>query len=123
MINRPNTQSEVAAICGQPRAIAFISVDWSGSERHSRQVFKDLVEYLTERYPLFDASFWVLHESWEGMSEWLTTCKPPVQAATGHGAVVWMEFGRVIATEEYAVRAGVDGLVQRTLQIWYNAEP
>jgi hypothetical protein len=121
MTHRPNTQSDVATLCGQPRAIAFISVEWSVYERHGRSVFRDLEKYLTERYPGLGASFWILHEDWEGMNEWFAICNPPVQAATGYGAVVWMESGQVIATEEYAARAGVDGLVERTLQLWHNA--
>jgi hypothetical protein len=121
MIYRPNTQSDVAAICGQPHAIAFISVEWSSYERHGRQVFRDLVKDLMEWRPGLEVSFWILHADWEGMNEWFTTCKPPVQAATGYGAVVWMERGQVVATEEYAAQAGVDGLVQRTLQLWRRA--
>jgi hypothetical protein len=59
-----------------------------------------------------------LHEDWEGMADWFATCKPPGQASTGCGAVVWLQDGRVVATEEYAARAGVTGLVERTLELW-----
>jgi hypothetical protein len=116
----PNTRSDVITISEQCRAIAFISVDWSAYERHSRPVFRDLVGQLTARYPRLGVSFWILRADWEGMDDWFAACKPPVQAATGYGAVVWIENGKVIATEEYAARAGVDGLVERTLQLWQS---
>lgn len=116
--HRPTTRAEVATVCEQPRALAFLSVEWSGYERHGRRVFAELAQRLTEQHPERTVSFWVLHEDWEGIADWFAACNPPVQVATGYGAVVWLERGRVVAAEEYAARAGVEELVRRTLRLW-----
>lgn len=46
---------------------------------------------------------------------------PPPQVATGYGAVVWLECGRLIAVEEHAAQAGIESLVQKTLDLWGGA--
>ena len=116
--HRPTTRAEVGAVCEQPRALAFFSVEWSTYERHGRRVFVELERRLTEEHPELGASFWVLHEDWEGIADWFAACSPPASVATGYGAVVWLERGRVVAAEEHAARAGVEELVRRTLRLW-----
>lgn len=123
MVHRPKTHDEFVGLLTAPRAVTFISVEWSSYERDGRPVFDELSEQLAERHGGLGVACWILPEDWEGMADWFAICKPPVQSATGYGAVVWLERGRVVATEEHAARAGVDGLVEQTLRLWGEAEP
>jgi hypothetical protein len=118
VVHHPARRDEFAALIAAPRAVTFVSVEWSGYERAGRPVFAELSELLAERHGELGVAFWILPEEWEGMANWFATCKPPVQSATGHGAVVWLERGRVVATEEHAARAGVNALVEQKLRLW-----
>src|SRR5262245_58004821 len=66
----------------------------------------------------FGITFWVLSEYTEGIAEWCKALNLPATAGAGYGAVVWIEEGKMRALVPYAAEAGVESLVNQTLQIW-----
>ena len=118
MVRRATTLDEVSIICSQARVIAFISVEWSGFERRSRLVFADLVSKLENTHADLDVSLWVLHEDWKGIADWFAICNPPIFASSGYGAVVWLENGTVVASENHAAAIGATALLVKTLSLW-----
>ena len=51
MVHRPKTHDEFVGLLTAPRAVTFISVEWSSYERDGRPVFDELSEQLAERLP------------------------------------------------------------------------
>lgn len=84
MIHRPTTRNEVAILSELPRAIAFVSVEWSVYEIHGRTTFSDFVRAMSERHPEIEVAYWIIHEDWEGIADWFTVFKPTNTVATGY---------------------------------------
>jgi hypothetical protein len=108
-----STHEEVERCLQKPRTIVYVTVEWSGQERQSRVVFAETIRRINEQFPDLGISIYVLSEYTEGNMEWL-----PNSAATGYGAIVWLDNGRVIDHASYAAAVGVDELVNRTVAHW-----
>lgn len=122
-VRRPETRSEVETIASSPRAVVYLSVEWSGPERISRKAFAELAGRLGTDYPGVGATLWVVNETTDGAHDWFRTAELPFQAGAGYGAVVWLELGQVVTIEADAGRAGSDALISRTLELWGKPGP
>jgi hypothetical protein len=114
--------AEVEATLRRERAVVFISVEWSEQERHSRRTFAEFVGRIVREHSELGLWFGVISESSEGIGRLFEVLALPTSAATGYGAVVWLQHRRVVALVPYAAEVGPEGLVNRTLQLWVNAE-
>jgi len=115
----------IAAIRETPRALTFVSVPWSGPERHARQVFRAAVSRLEDMCPELDIRFFILEvDEDEASRHWLASIGLPQFASAGAGSVVWSERNRVISSEITANALGTAGVVARSMSLWQGrSEP
>jgi hypothetical protein len=118
VIQQASTQAALRAISNADRAIVFLSVEWSGPERISRDVFRDAVERLASDHPNIGASAWFLPELGEGAMEWVHSHGLSSAIVGGWGAVAWLTHDQVAAVELNATHFGADKLVERTVELW-----
>jgi hypothetical protein len=118
MIKFAKTRDDLSAIEMESHAVIYVSVEWSLPERHSRSVFTQFADLIDREYSSIGISFWIVHEEWECIGEWFSLVMPPTSVASGYGAIVWLERGHLLASEENAANAGLQGLVNRTLGLW-----
>jgi hypothetical protein len=114
--------AEVEASLHRARAIVFISVDWSCQERHSRGTFAEFVLRMVREHSELAVWCAVVSEHSEGVPRWFEALALPGAAATGYGAVVWMQRGKAVDLVPYAAQVGAEELVNRTLHLWGSAE-
>ena len=109
-------------LAAEVRAIVYLTVDWSGPERHSRQVFQEAMNRLGETRQ--DIAFGVVGEECDGYDAWLGARNVPKNlGCSGSGPVIWLESGRVIAWEVNAAWTGADRIVDRTRFLWPPTSP
>ena len=109
----------VGAICDAPRALVFISVPWSMSERHGRQVFRAAASILEEKHADLGIAFFRLEvDEDETSQQWLISVGYPQFAGTGAGSLLWLQSGRVLAAEINALSLGTSGIVARSMSFW-----
>jgi hypothetical protein len=111
---------EVEASLHRERATIVISVEWSGQERLSRETFAELAARMVREHPELAVWFAVVSEHSEGINRWFEALVLPTTAATGYGAVIWLQQGKALDLVPYAAEAGAEELVKRTLQLWGN---
>ena len=118
----------IAAIDAAPRAMVFLSVPWSCPERVARADFRKAVTRLAEIGLPVEA--FSLDEEAEVCQRWLASLGLPAPYGgcgipQAWGAVLWLEFGRVV----WWVGRGIDeravGLIARSKSLWQRrpAEP
>lgn len=112
------TLADMESCLREDRAVIYITVRWSGQERHSRLTFKDFMDRIGREHSLLGVTFWVLSEHSEAVNETFERLKLPGSAATGYGAVAWLQQGQVLSLAAYAGEVGAEGLIRRTLEFW-----
>lgn len=111
----------VAAIREAPRAVVFISVPWSGPERNAREVFRTAASRLEVELPELDIRCFRLDVDDDVASQkWLASIGLPEFASAGAGSLVWLEGGRVVASEITANSLGTTGVVARSKLLWHG---
>jgi hypothetical protein len=111
----------VAAIREAARALAFISVPWSGPERQGRQVFRAAAAILDEKHADLGIAFFRLEvDEDETAQQWLISVGYPQFAGMGAGSLLWVQGGHALATEINASYVGVSGIVARSTMLWAN---
>jgi hypothetical protein len=118
VIQQAFTRADLCSISDADRAMAFLSVVWSGPERHSRVVFLDAVGQLEREHPDTGASFWIVPETCDGFVEWASPRDLAEASASGCGAVAWLSHDHVVASELDAAECGAGRLVAITLTLW-----
>jgi hypothetical protein len=109
----------VGAIREAPRALVFISVPWSGPERHGRLVFRAAVAILEEKHSDLGIAFFRLEVDEDEISQqWLTSVGYPQFAGMGSGSLLWLESGQVLAAEINALSLGASGIVAGSTSLW-----
>lgn len=109
----------VSAIREAPRALVFISVPWSGPERQGRQVFRAAIAMLEEKHADLGIAFFRLEvDEDETSQQWLSSVGYPEFAGFGAGSMLWLQLGRVLATEVSALSLGASGIVNRSTSLW-----
>jgi len=109
----------VGAIREAPRAVVFISVPWSVAERHGRQAFRGAVALLEEKHPDLGISFFRLEVDEDEVSQQRLSSVGYLQfAGMGAGSLLWLQAGRVLATEINANSLGAPGIVARSTSLW-----
>ena len=88
---------DLGAVEGAGRAMVYLTVQWSMQERFSRIVFK---EARGELVSLSDrgVEVFVLEEDDPAAREWLAA-RGWSRSPAGVGSVLWLERGRVVASE------------------------
>jgi hypothetical protein len=84
-----------------PRAVVYLTVDWSMPERHVREKFVALVRRFTEEELRLGIQFFVLPDEEPFVFEWLRELLPvqmkqghEIACATGAGSMLWLCHGR-----------------------------
>ncbi len=109
----------VGAIREARRALVFISVPWSGPERHGRQAFRAAATQLAEEHADLGVVCFRLEVDEDTTSqEWLISVGYPQFAGMGAGSLLWLESGQVLSTEINANSLGARGIVDRTTSQW-----
>lgn len=111
-----HTREDMALSLREDHVIVFVSVEWSGPERKSRVTFAEFMDRISSVGP--DISFWILSERSDCIQDWFKHLNVPPTVATGFGAVIWIANGHAVSVAEHAAEVGVEGLVNRTLELW-----
>jgi hypothetical protein len=118
MATRLATSELQNAIDAQPRAILYVSVDWSGPERVSRKVFRAFADALAASHPELSISFWVIDEHCPDFNGWFKRHRLDGLSYIGFGEVIWLEHGKAVANQVNAGYIGEQGLLKQTLTLW-----
>jgi hypothetical protein len=119
MIHEGSGAHLIGPIAEAPRALVFISVPWSGPERHARHAFYAAAEKLEGDAPDLCIHFFRLDvDDDEASQRWLLSLGFPQFAGFGVGSLLWLEHGKVISSEVTANSLGVEGVVGRTGSLW-----
>jgi hypothetical protein len=109
----------VGAIGEAPRALVFISVPWSVPERHGRQAFRLAAATLEKEHADLGIEFFRLEVDEDQTSlQWLCSIGYGHFAGLGAGSLIWLQSGRVLATEVNANYLGASGIVTRSTTTW-----
>jgi hypothetical protein len=111
----------IAAIRSAPRALVYLSVDWSVPERRSRSAFHEAVERLSKEHANLGIGFYALDEEADPCREFLSSLGfvgVHVKYACGCGSLIWLEDGRNVAYAFAVHFIGTSGVVARTLSLW-----
>ena len=111
----PATAGELDEIRRCARAVVYVSVAWSGSERASRRTFVAAVDQLQREHPGFPVEFFVVDEHPALNMEWVEKLKTAVRHLQGYGGIIWLCNGIVADEVLSAEQEGAAGIVNRTL--------
>jgi hypothetical protein len=121
VVHEGTNESMIAAINAAPRAMVFLTVAWSGPEQTARADFCKAVARLAEIGLLVEA--FALDEDSEIGRRWLASLGllltfEGIGVPQGWGAVLWLEYGRVV----WRVARGCDeravGMIARSSALW-----
>ena len=119
VIRKGNGDEPLPSIQKAMRALVFISVPWSGPERKSRQVFQDAVAELEANHKQLGIAYFRLDvDEDETSQKWLSAMGFPELTIQGAGSTLWLQNGKVLASEVHACSIGPSGIVARTISIW-----
>lgn len=104
------------AVCTAPRALIYLTVDWSVPERASRRAFLEAVRRLWDEYPALEITFYSLSEEAEAFREFLASHGHKIPR--GCGSLIWLEAGRKVDSFVAGRLLGTTGIVSRTLSLW-----
>jgi hypothetical protein len=101
------------------RALVFISVPWSVTERNGRQAFRAAVTQLEEKHRDLGIAYFRLEvDEDETSRQWLSSVGCLQFAGMGAGSLLWLQSGEVLATEINANALGASGIVARSTSLW-----
>jgi hypothetical protein len=122
MVVREGTdEAMIVAINAAPRAMVFLTVPWSGPERTARADFRKAVTRLAEIGLPIEA--FAMEEESEAGQRWLASLEllvtfEGVGVPQGWGAVLWLEYGRLV----WRIGSGIDeraiGIIALTKALW-----
>jgi hypothetical protein len=119
--DKGSTADQLFLIQESPRALVFLTVAWSGPERHARQAFRIASIRLVKEFADLGIQFITLDEDDNESLAWLTSLKLQHFDSgypRGAGGLLWLENGRVVSSEISALSLGADGITARTLSLW-----
>ncbi len=109
----------LAAVRESLRAVVFVSVLWSASERAARQIFHSSVKKLEESHSdLGIACFQLDVDQDELSAQWLSSLGYPQFAQVGAGSLLWLQYGNVRKSEITANSLGLPGIIECTRSLW-----
>jgi hypothetical protein len=109
----------IAAVRSAPRALIYLSVEWSVPERASRQAFFEAADRLSNEKPDLGIAYYLLEEETELSRDFMAALGlPHVSCVLGEGSLVWLEAGRTVAYEFSARLLGASGITGRSLSLW-----
>jgi hypothetical protein len=119
MIREGSGTDLVSAIREAKKALVFISVPWSISERNARQVFRTAAAQLEGKSPELGVEFFRLNVDEDEVSQqWLSSIGFLQFASIGVGSLLWLCSGQVVASEISTNSFGVQGVVDHTTALW-----
>jgi hypothetical protein len=125
IIREGTDEALIAAINAAPRAMAFLTVPWSGPERMALADFREAVARLAEIRVSVEA--FVVDEESDVGQRWLESLGlmvtfEGVGVPQGWGAVLWLEYGQVV----WRVGRGIDeraiGMIARSKTVWQQSQ-
>ncbi|WP_165223813.1 hypothetical protein [Aquisphaera insulae] len=105
-------------IRASPLALVYLTVEWSVPERRARRAFQEAIERLSADHPAIDIAFYSLDEEDETVRDFLKPLGFPMKYALGSGSLIWLESGRMVASESYGCLLDAADIVERTLVLW-----
>jgi hypothetical protein len=117
LIRWASTRADLEAIRAEDQAVVYLTVNWSVTERSSRNVFAQVVDRLAASRPDGGRiSFWFVPGAYEGFRDWLNALGiPSGVVTTGKGTVLWLRNGKVVWSVESAATIGVEKLIAVTV--------
>jgi hypothetical protein len=126
-VRQDTSGSLLPEVNAAPRALVFLTVPWSSSERNARAAFRAAAEQLAAESPELGVECFVLDEEAEWCQAWLAGLHLPQLGGRyplGAGSMVWLESGRPVSHEVGGCSIGPGGIVARTRWLWAGkAEP
>ncbi len=114
----------------EPRALLYLSVNWSMPERSSRQVVAELDELWRRRRPECPVPSYAadlsdgVGEVWDTLTAWLAASGLPASLAfSGAGALLWLRSGRAELHMPYAHQYSVAKLLAASASVWNFVAP
>lgn len=115
-------EREFIRIQATPRALVFLKVPWSASERAARRAFLDAASDLSEKRPELGIEFYLLDEERESTQRWLCSIRSDdllvgCGITPGAGTVLWIANGRI---EQFKLVGPHESLeiVKDTVSLW-----
>jgi hypothetical protein len=120
MIREVSGSNVIAAIRQAARAIVLVGVPWSDEEREARKISVAAAGVLESTKSELAIAFFRLdvHEDKIGR-RWIEEQGYSQFIEMGAGSLLLTESGRVVFTELSAITLGVDGVVSRSVLLWF----
>lgn len=110
---------DVGRIERAPRAIVYLTVDWSVVEHRSREA---VLAALAALPPELGFEFYTVREDGPTTAPWLAARGWPAYTS-GNGPLLWFEHGQVVGKELLPGHVGAEAIVARTRSIWPDRLP
>jgi hypothetical protein len=110
----------LAAIAAEPRAVAFLTVPWSGPERVARAAFLAAAELLASPLSPIRMYCCLIDEEAEPCLSWLASLGVPGLGSypRGAGSVLWLAGGRVVFSVVDGQLLTSNEIVARVGELW-----
>ena len=121
--------SDLTALVAQDRAVLFLYVNWSGYATAGLRMMERAAGNWANDYAQCPVSWWAVDFSLSppplaAVADWLATQRPMVELSAselidrGAGPAVWIEKGKVVGFTRAVSPSGVEGLMQRTREVF-----
>lgn len=110
----PAITEDPKAIAIAPRAVVYLTVEWSSHERQSRLAFAEAAASLP---PELGATAFVVAEDAPAIKSWLAS-SGWANPAVGCGSVLWFESGNFVAGLLGASQSGATAIAGKTAALW-----
>jgi hypothetical protein len=116
-VTRIDSREDLPELLTAERAVAMLSVDWSGPERKSRERFLGLARRWQEA-GLPPVQFFLVNEDDDTLREFFPRQIRCACVPLGAGAVHWLTLGKVLRSEMQIADCPVSQLVAWTAELW-----
>ena len=105
----------------EPRAVAFLTVPWSGPERVARAAFLSAAEQLASPRSPVRVACYLIDEDAESCLSWLASLDVPGLGThpRGAGSVLWLTGGRVASVTIGGQALKPQDIVVRAGALWH----
>jgi hypothetical protein len=120
-------KSDASAIYKAPRAIVFVDAPYSVYAAKNGQQFLSGMFYLTKSDPAVQPEvLWIEDDNAEWCKEWIVSLGVDglreVAVPVGNGAILWMEYGKVVRFQlGHEIRSASE-IKKTTLEVWKAEE-
>ena len=110
----------LATVVAEPRAVAFLTVPWSGPERIARAAFLPAAEQLASPLSSVRVPCYLIDEHAELCLSWLASLGVSALGSSprGYGSVLWLAEGRLLSFAINGQALESQEIVAGTRAVW-----